>query len=178
VDPEEGGAFPTATAGVVEDLVLTDAFLIKGRVERKSNRLSKLLDASDRRFLAVRDAAMIELRQGQQIRTPRVLVNMDQVILAHELVDVAGDYFQKTIAVNDKVVKIRAFYSGATHLEIAGLVSPGAYDSSLGNRRFFVMAEPRIRGIDLDLNPELQILAKLPYAILQKDRLAYVYDFT
>jgi hypothetical protein len=163
------------TTTVVEDLILTEAFLIKGRVEGKFNRLSKVLQDSERRFIAIRDALMVNLRHGEKITTPRVLVNIDQVILAHELVDAAGDYYQKQIATEKKTVRIRAFCTGFTNLEIAGLIRPGAYES---DARFFIMEAPVFRGLDHDASADFAILKKLPYAIIQKEKLAYIYDFS
>ncbi len=43
-------------------------------------------------------------------------------------------------------------------------------------RKYFVMTGPIVRGLDLD-HAELKILKGLDYAILKKDRMAYVYDF-
>ena len=43
-------------------------------------------------------------------------------------------------------------------------------------RRYFIMQAPKVRGLDLD-HPELRILDGLDYAILRRDRMAYVYDF-
>ena len=37
-------------------------------------------------------------------------------------------------------------------------------------------AEPAVRGLDL-AHPELMLLKNLDYAIVRKDRMAYVYDF-
>jgi hypothetical protein len=169
-DQDESG-----TSTVVEDLVLTEAFLIKGRVEGKFNRLSKMLQDSERRFVAIRDAMMVNLKHGEKITTPRVLVNIDQLILAHELVDAAGDYYQKQIATEKKTVRIRAFCTGFMNLEIAGLIRPGAYES---DARFFIMEQPTFRGLDHDVSHDLAILRKLPYAIVQKQKLAYIYDFS
>ena len=178
--PQDDNDSPPASgaATIVEDLILTDAFLIKGRVRQKASRLSKLLESSDREFITMSDAWMIELKQGEQIRTPRVSVNINQIVMAHELVDAGGDFYQKNIAVDDKSVRIRAFYVGATNLEVAGRVSPHAYESRAGGRKFFVMDKPSIRGIDPGENSELEILHKLPYVILSKERLAYLYDFS
>lgn len=176
-EPSPAGS--SMTPVFVEDLFLTDAFLIKGRLANKCHRLSKMLEDVDRRFLAVEDAVMVSLRSNEVVRTPRVLVNTDQIVLAHELVDVAGDQQQRVLAANEKSVRIRAFYSGGVQLELAGNVEEGAYEPSRGpGRRYFIMQTPRIRGLDLDENEELKPLKKLSYAIVQKSKLAYVYDFS
>lgn len=162
----------------VEDLFLTDVFLIKGRLPNKQKRLTNLLEDFARAFLPVHDATLVSLRTRDVIRTPTVMVNVSEIILAHELVDVAGDETLRRLAGStEKKAKIRAFYNGASQFEIAGQIEPGAYEyQPLGNRRFFIMQKPSLRGLDLQ-HQELQLLKSLDYAILKKDRMAYVYDF-
>jgi hypothetical protein len=163
----------------VEDVFLTDVFLIKGRLPNKTKRLTNLLEDFARTFLPVHDATLVSLRTREVIRTAAVMVNVREVILAHELVDVAGDESLRRLAGSgDKKGRIRAFYNGATQFEIAGHVEPGAYESHpVPSRRYFIMQKPLLRGIDLQ-HPELELLKSLDYAILAKDRMAYVYDFS
>lgn len=174
--PEPGGA--AATPVFVEDLFLTDVFLIKGRLPNKSKRLSNLLEDHARTFLAVHDATLVSLRNHEVIRTPSVMVNVGEVILAHELVEVAGDDMLRRLAGGGtKQTRIRAFYNGPVQFEIAGQIEPGAYESSgVVSRKYFVMQKPVVRGLDLDQS-ELRVLKGLDYAIVRKDRMAYVYDF-
>ena len=163
---------------MVADLLLTDGFLIKGRVENKYARLSKVLDEYRRRFLPVREATLIDLHSRERITTPRVHVNIDEVVLAHELVDAGGDLYQRTLARDRDSVEIRAFYAGTVNLELAGRVRPNAYELGDVTKKFFVMEEPRIRGVRLEDDTDLSLLHGLPYVIVNKDRLAYIYDFT
>ena len=175
-DPQPGGA--AASTVFVEDLFLTDSFLIKGRLARKYHRLTKMLEDVERQFIAVEDALMISLRGAEIVRTPSVLVNTREIILAHELVDVAGDQTQRDLADNQKSVRIRAFYNGAVQIELAGRVEPTAYEPTHGpGRRYFVMQDPVVRGLNLEGNADLGLLKKMNYAIVQKERLAYIYDF-
>ncbi|HEX6813713.1 MAG TPA: hypothetical protein VF384_18985 [Planctomycetota bacterium] len=174
-NPEESGT--VAAPVFVEDLFLTEMFLIKGRLQHKQKRLTNLLEDYTLSFLAVRDATLVSLRSNEVIRTPSVMVNVDRVILAHELVDVAGDEGMRRLAANDKSSKIRAFYSGVTQFEISGQIEPGAYD--LHHPRickYFIVQKPVVRGIDL-AHPELALLKSLDYAIVRSDRMAYIYDF-
>lgn len=168
----------TAAPVFVEDVFLTDVFLIKGRLPNKTKRLTNVLEDWNRAYLPVHDATLVSLRTREVIRTPTVMVRMGEVILAHELVEVAGDETMKRLAGTvDKPARIRAFYNGATQFEIAGQIEPGAYESgTIGNRKFFIMQKPVVRGLDLQ-HPELALLKGLDYAILKKDRMAYVYDF-
>jgi hypothetical protein len=172
-DRNSGGA---SAPVIVEDLFLTDAFLIKGRLPNKTKRLSNVLEDWTKTFLTVEDATMISLRNGEVIRTPSVQVNQKEVICAHELLDFAGDHAMRRLAQPNKAVRIRAFYAGAVQFELTGNVEPGAYEQSMSNRKYFIMQTPILRGLDLS-PPELQSLGTLEYAIVRKDKLAYVYDF-
>ncbi|MEM7199295.1 MAG: hypothetical protein AAF628_03455 [Planctomycetota bacterium] len=164
---------------IVEDLFLTEAFLIKGRIARKYQRLTAMLEDTERTYIPIEDATMVSLRGQEVIRTPSVLVNRSEIVFAHELVDTASDQGMKRLANNEKPIRIRAFYSGHVQLELAGMVEPGAYEPQHGGRRwYFVMQKPTIRGLNLDDNPDLAILKDLPYIIVRKSKLAYIYDFS
>jgi hypothetical protein len=162
----------------VEDVFLTDVFLVKGRLPRKNKRLSNLLEDYSRTFLEVQDATLVSLRNNEVIRTPSVMINVGEVILAHELVEVAGDEALRRLAgPGTKTTRIRAFYNGVVQFEISGQIEAGAYESqSMTSRKYFVMQKPTVRGLDLG-NAELSLLKGLDYAIVRKDRMAYVYDF-
>lgn len=167
----------TASPVIVEDLLLTDTFLIKGRLPHKSKRLSNLLEDHTHAFLQVQDATMVSLRSDDVIHSPSVMVNVRELIFAHELVDVAGDASMRRLAMPNKSVRIRAFYNSPVQFELSGTVEPGAYDSTPTiARKYFIMQCPVLRGLDLS-RPELKMLNSLDYAIVRKDRLAYVYDF-
>lgn len=162
----------------VEDVFLTDVFLIKGRLQNKTKRLSNVLEDYQRQYLKVSDATLVSLRNNEVIKTPTVMVNVDELILAHELVDVAGDATLRQLSsAAERSNRIRAFYNGSVQFEIGGTIETGAYESNpLTGRKYFIMQKPTVRGIDLK-HPELRILSGLDYAILRKDRMAYVYDF-
>ncbi len=164
---------------IVEDLFLTETFLIKGRISNKYQRLAKMLEDYETGFLQVQDATMVSLLGTEVIRTPSVLVNPTEIIFAHELVDVAGDGVSRSLADNSKTTRIRAFYNGATQLELLGKVEANAYDPNHNSkRRYFTMVEPVLRGLDITGNENLNILKDLSYAIVQKSKLAYIYDFS
>jgi len=168
-----------STLAFVEDVFVTDAFLIKGRVESKSRRLRDLLETHERTFLTIADATLVSLRGTEVIRTPSVKVNAREVLFAHELLDTAGDREMRRLSGDQRLVRIRAFYSGSANLELSGMVEPGAYEAnSGGGRKFFVMREPSLRGLNVKGNQELNVLDGLSYAIVRKERMAYVYDFS
>lgn len=169
---------PSANASptLVEDLFLTPDFLLKGRLPNKARRLSDLLEEG-RQFLAMVDATMVSLATQEVIRTPSLLINSNEVLLAHELIEVAGDEIQRRLAQRrQRSSRIRAFYSGRTPLELTGRTEPLAYEGKGQEaRRYFVLEQPEFRGLDL-AHPELSVLAGLPYVIVRRERLAYLYD--
>ena len=165
---------------IVSDLLLTDAFLIKGQVENKYARLSQMLDEYRRYFLKVRDATLIDLGTRDRIETPLVHVNIDEILVAHEFLDSTTDPMIAKLA-NEQgpsLRRVRTFYTGNLNVELAGEVRPGAYEvDDRSTRRFFVMSKPEVRGMDLGGDRDLETLSKLDYAILNKTRLSYIYDF-
>lgn len=174
---EESSNANVADPVFVEDLFLTDVLLIKGRLANKTKRLSNVLEDNVRQYLQVHDATLVSLRNHEVIKTPRVMINVDELILAHELFDCAGDATMKQLSGNDKANRIRAFYNGSVQFEVGGQIEPGAYESNkVTGRKYFIMNAPIVRGLDLD-HAELKVLKTIDYAILKKDRMAYVYDF-
>lgn len=163
---------------IVSDLLLTDSFLIKGNVENKYTRLSQILDENRKYFLRVRDATLVDLKSCERIQTPLLQVNMDEILLAHEFLDEAGDHHMKAITPEAELHRIRVFYTGMLNIELAGYTRPGAYEADDHlSRRYFVMQKPQLRGFKDHNDQDLKLLNGLGYAILNKVRLSYIYDF-
>ena len=113
---------------IVSDLLLTDAFLIKGQVENKYTRLSQLLDEYRKFFIRIRDATLIDLNSRDRIHTPLLHINLDEVLMAHELIETAGDPHAAKLATDGvQYQRVRAFYTGNLNVEIAGQVRPRSY---------------------------------------------------
>jgi hypothetical protein len=163
---------------IVSDLMLTDSFLIKGNVENKYTRLSQILDEHRKYFLRVRDATLVDLSSRERISTPLLHVNVDEILLAHEFIDGAGDQKRAELAQDAKLHRVRVFYTGSLNMELAGEVRPGAYEADdRVTRRFFIMRRPKLRGFNTQGDQDLGLLEELSYAILNKARLSYIYDF-
>ncbi len=166
---------------IVSDLLLTDAFLIKGQIENKYARISQMLDEYRRYFIKVRDATLIDLGSRDRIQTPLVHVNLDEILLAHEFLDSTTDVNLARLAREKSASynRVRVFYTGNLNVEIAGEVRPGSYEADdRSTRRFFVMTRPEVRGMNLEGDRDLELLGKLDYAVLNKTRLSYIYDFS
>lgn len=163
---------------IVSDLLLTDSFLIKGNVENKYTRLSTVLDECRRYFVKVRDATLVDLNSCERITTPLLHVNVDEILMGHEFLDSGGDHHLRELAKNQSAHRVRVFYTGSLNVEFGGEVRPGSYEvEDRTSRRFFIMRNPVMRGFNDRGDPDLKLLNKLPYAILNKTRLSYVYDF-
>lgn len=166
------------TPTLVTDLLLTDAFLIKGLVDPKTKRLSSHLDELRNHFVSVRDATLVDVRSRNVIHTPRILINVDRIVLAHEFLDTASDTYHKNLSQNRELIPIRVFHVGAVNFEVGGEARPGSYEVNDPTKRFFVIEKPKIRGIDIrGENDELAVLLRLDYVIVSKTRLSYIYDF-
>lgn len=161
------------------DLLLTDAFLIKGTVENKYTRLQQVLDEYRRYFLKVRDATLIDLKTRERIQTPLLHVNLDEILVAHELLDEAGDNYMRALQKQQVAPhRVRVFYTGNLNIEIGGYIRPGSYEADdHSTRRFFVLRKPKVRGFQDHGDPDLKLLGDLSYLILNKPRLSYIYDF-
>lgn len=163
---------------IVSDLFLTDSFLIKGQVENKYTRLSQLLDEYRRYFLRIRNATLVDLGTQDRIQTPLLHINIDEILLAHEFLDNAGDPMAAQLAEDADAHRVRVFYTGNLNVEIAGNVRPGSYEADdRATRRFFVMTNPEVRGLKVKGDEDMKLLKGMPYAILNKSRVSYIYDF-
>lgn len=163
---------------IVTDMLLTDAFLIKGVVEPKTKRLSNHLDELRNHFVSVRDATLIDVKSRNVIQTPRILINVERVVLAHEFLDTASDAYHKNLSQNRHLIPIRVFHVGAVNFEVSGDARPNSYEVNDPTKRFFVIERPKIRGIEIrGEKDELSVLTRLDYVIVSKARLSYIYDF-
>jgi hypothetical protein len=103
---------------------------------------------------------------------------MDEILLAHEFLDSASDIQQAEIYKNQSFAKVRVFFTGHLNLEVGGEVRPGSYEvDDRATRRFFVMRNPLLRGFSPKEDDDLRLLTNLPYVIVNKTRLSYIYDF-
>ncbi len=163
---------------IVSDLLLTDSFLIKGNVENKYTRLSQVLDEHRKYFIKVRDATLVDLKTCDRIQTPLLHVNVDEILLAHEFLDESSDAHMRQMTRDDELHRVRVFYTGNLNVELAGYLRPGAYEAADPvSRRFFVLRNPTLGGFTHHDDQDLKLLTNLSYAILNKIRLSYIYDF-
>ena len=97
---------------------------------------------------------------------------------AHEFLDSSTDSQQAELYRGQKYNKVRAFFTGHLNVEVGGEVRPGAYEvDDRATRRFFVMRNPILRGFNAHDDPDLGLMRKLDYVVVNKTRLSYIYDF-
>lgn len=163
----------------VKDLFLTDSFLIKGYVKTGGRRLTTYLNSHAYRFIEVHDATMIGVSKGDRIVTARAMVHMREIILAHELIESAGDEILKRVSEPDQDrALVNLYFAGALPLEVSGKMLRRAYNrTDLGSQEFIVVTEPQVEGLNDKKPREFQLIEKAPYLIVNRDRIAYVFDY-
>ncbi len=164
----------------VKDLFLTDSFLVKGYVKTGGRRLSTFLNSYGSHFLEVHDATMIGVVKGDRIVTARAMINIREILLAHELIESAGDELQKTLAdpAKDRAL-VNLYFSGKLPIEVTGKMLSRAYNrNDLGSQDFLVVTEPSIEGMGGKAAREFSVLKRASYLIVNRRRLAYVFDYS
>lgn len=159
---------------IVEDLLVTESLLVRGRVEGKTQRLSALLKHYTHLFLPVREAHVVDMRTSQSRRVERLLLNLRDLLFAHEFLDLAGDQAWTNMAKGRDRVVVRAVTRGALAFELTGLVGGQVFGAAGDTEPFLVMEQPTITARGLEVHDEFKVLKTLPYVILRRDALAGV----
>ncbi len=164
----------------VKDLFLTESFLVKGLVKNGGKRLSTYLNSITAPFIEVHDATLIGVTQGDRIVTARAMIHRDEILLAHELIEAAGDQTLKTLSeAQDERTLVNLYFSGRLPLEVSGKMLKRAYNrKDLGDQRFLVVTDPSIEGLGGKKAREFSVLTRAKYLIANRDRIAYVFDYT
>lgn len=161
----------------LKDLLFTDLFLIKGHANTGGQRLSTFLNKTPKRFLEMEEATLIKHDGSDRFFSPWMQVRVNDIIFAHEM-EVTGDEGLRLLAEREKdSIEITAYFSGITPLQLSGKVRKRALDSeALNDHDFIVMIEPILQGLTLNPAQEYAIVENLPYVILNKNRLAFIFQ--
>lgn len=164
----------------VKDLFLTESFLIKGLVKNGGKRLSNFLNGGSAPFIEIHDATMIGVTQGDRIVTARAMIHRNEILIAHELIEAAGDATLKQFtAGGEERALVNLYFSGRLPLEVSGKMLKRAYNrKDLGEQRFLVVTEPAVEGLGGKKAREFAVLTRAPYLIVNRDRIAYVFDYS
>lgn len=159
----------------VKDVLLTDRYMVKCFINTGERRLSDFLSLFKRDFLPLNNVTMIDLRDGRAVSSHEAMVRKDDVVVAHELLDLSGDSSMKQMHSRDAWTQnVDMIHSGIVDIEISGLVRQGSLERSDGGTGFFVIREAALRGVNVSLNPELKILTSLPYLIVNRKQISLV----
>ncbi len=164
----------------VKDLFLTESFLVKGHVNTGGRRLTTFLNNMDRKFLEVHDATLVGVTQGDRIVTARAMINVDEILLANELIESAGDESLRQLSDTDgDRALVNLYFSGRLPIEVSGKMLKRAYDrADLGNQDFLVVTETSVEGLSNGKSREFSLIKRAPYLIVNRMRLAYVFDYS
>lgn len=161
---------------VREDLLVTDFFLFLGTVEGKVQRLSRALEDHRQPFLSLRDASRIDLETGEEVESPQFLVNLEQVVLAHEFVDLTGDEGWKMLSQERALARVQAETRGRFSFRLTGLVPRDALASPLlEEKAFFVLRDPEIRVRPHPAEEAARLLERLSYVIVRKPWVSNIF---
>ena len=164
----------------VKDLFLTESFLVKGYVKTGGRRLTTYLNNLKSSFLEVHDATLIGIQKGDRIVTARAMICVAEILLANELIEAAGDHMMKQLAEPEKDrAVVNLSFSGKLPIEVTGKMQSKAYNrNDLGAQDFLVVTEPSIDGLGSRKSREFSVLKRAPYVIVNRRRLAYVFDYS
>jgi hypothetical protein len=162
---------------VYKDLFLTRRYFIKGNLGSQGGRLSDQLERGGEDFLSLREVLMTDHRDGTVVPSPTLLLNPDEVLIAHELIETGGDVYRKVIASEAEQVYVKVVFEGVDDLTVRGKMRKDAFAPSHRSRRFLVLSQPRIEGLPETLEEHNQLIDSLSYLILNKRRIGHVFEF-
>lgn len=146
---------------------------MKGTVRTGGLRLTSFLNAARGRWLQVGDPALLDFERGAERTAGGLVLRLDDVLLAHEYLDLAGDPLRKRLAQPDDAQprRMHACFRAPSRLEIVGRSNAGAPDPA-GSDEFFVVTEPELLGLDGGCEAAIAALRGLSYAIVNRSQLA------
>jgi hypothetical protein len=161
----------------LKDLLFTDTYLIKGHASTGNQRLSTFLNSTQRHFLEMEEATLIRHEGGEPARADWMLVRVNDILFAHEM-EQTGDEILKQLAEKERdEMKVTLHFNGNKSLRLSGKVRRRAFDpAGPGGHDFIVVLEPGLSGHDAQETSEYAILEALPYAIVNRNRVAFVFQ--
>jgi hypothetical protein len=162
----------------LKDLLLTDRFFIKGHINTGGQRLSTFLNSTSKRLLEMEEVTLVKLDGEERVLSAWMQVRVDEIILAHEM-EAAGDEGLRLLAERGRreEIAVTAHFSSNAPLQLLGKVSKRAIDcNSPRPHDFIVVLEPKLRGLTGKLAHEYAVFENLPYVIVNKNRLAFIFQ--
>ena len=167
-----------STQTVYKDIFLTDRYFIKGNVFPMNGRLTNYLDRQKRRFVDVQNAMIFDLEDASQNPVPSLLLNTDEILFAHELIESGGDIFRKHQSPDFDLDFVKLVLRGPQGVTVRGKIRPESLvDNNTFKKRFLVLQQPRIDALPETLQPEIDLLGSLSYLIVNKEKIGYVFRY-
>jgi len=163
------------TQTVYKDVFLAERFFIKGNVHPINGRLSNFLDHNKRPFVVGQNAVIIDLEDGSQTPVPSVLLNKDEILFAHELIESGGDVFRKHHSPDFDLDYVKMILKGPQGVILRGKIRPEFLNNDTFNHRFIVLTQPRMDDLHEALQGEIDLLGSLNYLIVNKDKIGYIF---
>ena len=156
----------------VNHILVTESFLAKGHIHTGGKRLTNFLNGWSRPFLPMRDVTMISMDSNDKILSNEALLPMEEIVVAHELLDQGGDDIAKRLSdVPNANASMSAFYRGKYHLDIAGRIRWTSVEAEASNGSdFFVIVDPTVSGLGEKKGREFSLLKSLSYLIVNRSR--------
>ena len=160
---------------LVNHLFVTPQFLILGRVNTGGKRLTSFLQSLRKPFLPLEDLTMMRLDRDERILASRGFLRSQEILFAHEFIDLAGDEHLKSLASMDDgdFGTVSFNLNEPRGCEVIGRCKSEALNPMLSDG-FFVIGKPEFRGLEQRREREFEQLRKLSYGILNR---AYVHCF-
>lgn len=162
---------------VFKDIFLTDRYFIKGNVVPLGGRLSNHLDKSNRRFVTIEDAIVVELEGGEVLPVQSMMLGTDEILFAHELIESAGDMYRKYQSPDFDLDFVKIVLKGPSGVTLHGKIRPENLDCAAFEHRFIVLQQPRMDDLHESLEPEIDLLGSMSYLIVNKDKIGYVFRY-
>jgi hypothetical protein len=158
----------------LNDLLLTEAFLIKGHINTANQRLSTFLNNFARCFLEIDNATVNDYVQDTNFHAPRILMRVEEILMAYELEEI-GDEGLRHLAGQDRdYTPVVIQFGGDSRLQLQGRLSRRAMErDSAGHHDFLVVVEPKLTGTK---GKSLDVFENLPYLIANRSRIAFIRE--
>jgi hypothetical protein len=167
---------------IVNHLFLTQRFLVKGNVRTGELRLSSFLNAQRRSWVAIENATIVDLEREDRVVAKQLSLRRDDVVFAHEYLDLSGDPLRKSLAQQeqDDYRMFSLYFRAPCRFEMLGKVRRDVLESGQGDE-FFVVMDPLLRGF-AERDPEqhaaeVKGLKSLSYAILNRAQVHCFFQY-
>lgn len=155
-------------------LLLTDTLLVRGRIEARARRLSSYLNKTNRRFIAIADASVLDVESGTVTESSAIHLHRDAIVVAHEFFENAGQELLKLLSdadARDRVaVRLRLRWPSVP--AIAGSLPRSTFHASdFGQPDFLVLTEPKIERLAEPPRRDGEVLKSLRYLIVNRARI-------